>query len=498
MYKKESKKVIMGNLPLFLDNTLNPNNRWVKLSSIVPWDIVEEIYSDKFVSKRGPKALSSRIAFGSLIIQVKLNLTDAETVNQIRENPYLQYFIGLEKYEDEAPFDSSMMTHFRKRLNMSDIKEIDSFLHDLKKSKEEKSKNEKSDDDESGNKGKLIIDATCAPADIHYPTDLGLLNKAREKTEKMIDILWQTRSNKKNKIKPRAYRKKGRSSFTAIIKQKRTSKAKLRGALRIQLSCIKRNLQSIYNLSQYSDLTELGVQLYKDLFVIQTLYLQQQEMFDKKIRSVDNRIVSINQPHVRPIIRGKAAAKTEFGAKVSISLVDDWSFVDTISFDAYNEGSELQEQIEKYKERFGCYPESVHVDKIYRNRNNRLFCKENEIRISGPKLGRPVKNENKLKEQRLQEYEDEGVRNSVEGRFGVGKRKYSLDKIMTKLKETSETVIALIFMIMNLDVILQVVCLRFSMITIAYNQIWGVIRKAFDGYIVKNEGPFYLKIKKTI
>ena len=451
MYKKHKEQPIMGNLPLFFDKTLNPNNRWVKLAAIIPWKSVDEVYEKNFKSNRGPKAISSRTALGALIIQIKLNLTDEETVNQIVENPYLQYFIGLESFQEEEPFDSSMMTHFRKRLNMSDIKDIDKLLHDvsIEKKKDEDSKND--DEDDRNNKGKLIVDATCAPADIHYPTDLGLLNKSREKTELMIDILWTTRHNKEEKLKPRTYRKKGRNIFISIIKMKRPGRKKIRKAIQFQLNCIRRNLKSIEQLNEYSELTNLGSQLYKDLLVIQTLYIQQQELYDKKKKSIPDRIVSISQPHVRPIIRGKASAKTEFGAKISISVVDGWSFVDTISFNAYNEGIELQEQIEMYKKRFGYYPESVHADQIYRNRDNRNFCKNNGIRLSGPKLGRPLNDQTQLKIQRIQEYADEGVRNVVEGRFGVGKRRYGLDKIMTKLKNSSETVIALIFMVMNMD-----------------------------------------------
>ena len=468
MYKKHKKQALMGNLPLFLDGTLNSNNRWVVLSSLIPWSAVEELYSKNFTSHKGPKALPARVALGALIIQTKLNLSDSETVHQITENPYLQYFIGLDQYNIEAPFDSSMMTYFRKRLNLSDIKEIDSLLNKLNNNNTEKKETPLNDDDDKPqNKGKLIVDATCAPADVHYPTDLGLLNKARQKTELMIDILWKTRTNKENKIKPKTYRKKGRKVFLEIIKQKRPGKKKIREAICFQLNCLKRNLKSIGELSKYSDISNLERRLYKDLLVIQTLYLQQQELYDDKKQSVADRIVSISQPHIRPIVRGKASAKTEFGAKISISLVDGWSFVDTISFDAYNEGTELQEQINKYKKRFGYYPESVHADQIYRNRKNRIFCKDLKIRLSGPKLGRPTKDEEKLIEQRQQEYVDNGVRNAVEGRFGVGKRRYSLDKIMTKLIGTSETVIALIFMVMNLDVIIHFLAIhlmRYSLV----------------------------------
>ena len=461
MYVKRFEQPEMANLPLFLNGTLNPENRWIKLAALIPWGDIDKIYAKNFASKLGPNALPSRIAFGALIIQTKLGLTDEETVEQLAENPYLQYFIGLSEFKLEKLFDSSMMTHFRKRFNSPEVIKINDLLHKLetkKKKQESIGKDDDNDNFPTQNKGKLIVDATCAPADIAHPTELGLLNKARLKTEKMIDILWSFYSEKGIKNKPRSYRRKGRQAFSAIIKQKRPGKKKIRAAIRIQLSCVNRNLRSIDRLLNHVSVVKMGSKLHHELLVINTLYQQQQQMFDQCKHSIEDRIVSISQPHIRPIVRGKAKAATEFGAKVSISLIDGWSFVDTIDFDAYNEGVELKSQIEKYRQRFGHYPESIHADKIYRNRGNRKFCKEHNIRLSGPKLGRNTADTEKLKAEKKQIRDDEGIRSAVEGRFGVGKRRYSLDRIMVKLENTSATVIALIFLVMNLD---QLVFLRF-------------------------------------
>ena len=454
MYKKTSSEPKMANLPYFLDSTLNPDNRWVKLSSTIPWQNIEEIYALNFTGKTGPRALPARLAFGSLIIQIKLSLTDEETVEAISENPYLQFFIGFEQYVHKLPFDASMMTHFRQRFSVQDIKDIDELLHLATREVDDDSddnSDDNSDNDPPQNKGSLIVDATCVPADIHYPTDLGLLNKAREKTEAIIDILWSHRSNTEQKTKPRTYREDGRKSFLSVVLKKRVSKKKRREVINKQLHSVRRNLISIKELKKYADLTLLKPSQYRELLVINSLYEQQQYMFDNKATSVNDRIVSIHQPHIRPIVRGKAGAHTEFGAKVSISVVDGWTFTDTISFDSYNEGTELISQIEKYKDRFGYYPESVHADKIYRNKRNRQYCKKYEIRISGPCLGRPPKDKKLRKEQKEIQRQDEAVRNTVEGRFGVAKRKYNLDRIFTKVKGSSETLIALIFMVMNLD-----------------------------------------------
>ena len=90
-------------------------------------------------------------------------------------------------------------------------------------------------------------------------------------------------------------------------------------------------------------------------------------------------------------MRGKAGKAVEFGAKISASNVNGFVFLDKLSWDSYNESGDLQERIEEYKKDRGCYPESVHVDKIYRTRANRAYCKERGIRMSGPPLGRPPK-----------------------------------------------------------------------------------------------------------
>ncbi len=112
-------------------------------------------------------------------------------------------------------------------------------------------------------------------------------------------------------------------------------------------------------------------------------------------------------------------------------------------------------QIKKYKERNGHYPASVHADKIYQNRENRKFCKDNNIRITGKPLGRPRKETGKNKEELLaekqQRYQDDIDRIAVEGRFGVGKRRYGLGLIKSKLKETSETDIYVSILVLNLE-----------------------------------------------
>ena len=168
---------------------------------------------------------------------------------------------------------------------------------------------------------------------------------------------------------------------------------------------------------------------------------QQKYMFDNKVNRVDNRIVSISQPYIRPIVRGKVKAPTEFGAKYDVSIDSKGhARLEKISFDQYNEGRELQDAVERYKKRTGHYPARVLVDQIYRTRENREYCKSHGIEISGPKLGRPSKESRKSTKE---EYRDNTDRIEVERFFSRDKHSFGAGLIMTKLDNTTLTSIAL-------------------------------------------------------
>jgi len=302
------------------------------------------------------------------------------------------------------------MTHFRKRLGGEIIDEVNEWIALEESSRKDSEPQDRSDDDDdqdggvsaetSGqsaqqqpkqmeltNEGELLLDATCAPADIAYPTDLSLLNQAREKLEQIIDIMHEPERGKSPK--PRTYRERARKAYLAVAKQRRVKPRTMRKAIGKQLRFVARDLRIVAGLAETSSLTRLSRRMYKELLVIQELYRQQQEMYDKRIHSVPDRIVSITQPHVRPIVRGKARANVEFGAKLAISVVNGYVFREHLSWDNYNEGNTLQAAVENYRARFGFYPKAVLADQIYRTRENLRYCKENGIRLSGPQLGRP-------------------------------------------------------------------------------------------------------------
>ncbi len=460
MYRSDLHQPEFEDFYLPFGGQLCAENRWVKLAGLVPWLEVERCYRRGLSgSGMGAPAKVARIAFGALIIKERLGVTDEETVEQISENPYLQYFLGLREYRQKALFDPSMMVHFRSRFRQEDFSAINETIIEcaLSQASEAEEKDCDSDDSEDGvtHEGKLLLDATCTPADITYPTDLKLLNEGREKLEAVIDKLHAPFVGKHKK--PRSYRQKARKAYLATAKKKNVGAKKIRVAIGKQLRFIRPDLSHIDTLLEHGSSLSLLTEYERCcLEVIGRLYAQQLEMYEQRTHRVDNRIVSISQPHVRPIVRGKAASKTEFGAKLSVSHVHKgYVLLDKLSWDAYNESGDLIGQVETYKKRFGYYPVSVHVDQIYRTRDNRRWCKAKGIRLSGKPLGRPRKptgqNKAELKAARQQIRQDELDRIPIEGKFGNAKRKGTLDRIMAKLPHTSVSVINIGLIVLNLD-----------------------------------------------
>jgi hypothetical protein len=471
--KKHYEQVSIYDFILPFGGHLKKDNRWVILREMIDWAAIEDEYIQNFDNNEaGPDGYPSDVAFGALYIQRKLRFTDRELVDQIAENPYMQYFLGYKEYINEKPFDPSLLVHFRKRFPEETMNRIiekmfiekaddnnpggggssgGGSLPEQEQDCEETDKQKPEAPSEPLNRGTLVMDASCAPADIAYPTDLELCDKARKWTEVILDHFWKLYGsvNGKNE-KPRTYREVARRRFLKLNKRRRKSAKKIRKELRYQLGCIKRNLGYIeaYELTYGTD------RLFRiecdRLDTIKKFYPQQKEMFDNKSHSVADRIVSLSQPWIRPIVRGKTKSPTEFGAKISISVVNGYTFIDRLSFDAYNEGEaeEFERIVEEYRRRFGCYPARILADKIYRSKNNRAFCKIHGIHLSGPKLGRPGKDH---AEERRIELQEVGERNIVEGKFGNGKRKLGLSLVMAKLKETAGTMISMDVFILNME-----------------------------------------------
>jgi len=353
---------------------LDEQNRWVKLSQCIPWDELAEGYYRSFSTDQGRPAKDARLVIGAVIIKHKLCLSDEETVQQIQENPYLQYFVGLPGYQMQAPFVPSLFVEIRKRMGQEVFEVFHGAIVDAVERKRTKSKALRADD----------------PDDKDPPAS---------RTEK-------------------------------------------------------------------SD--------------------------------CDDRIVSISQPYVRPIVRGKVNKAVEFGSKLSVSLTDTGlARVDHLRWDAFHEGLDLESQVEAYRKRTGYYPEAVLGDTIYGTQDNRRCLKKLGIRFAGKPLGRPRRvteaNQEELKRLKAQRREEYLQRIPIEGKFGQGKNGYRLNYIRAKRADTSSAWINSIFLVMNLLILLKIFFVSWikavrQPLSWIWTSAWALFRYRFAGLCFKMPG----------
>lgn len=489
-YQSQYQLVIPGFETPFEKN-LDPSNRWVVLSKSIPWDRIVNVYLRSMSnSNYGTSNINARMIIGAMIIKHYMGYTDRETIDMIKENVYMQYFVGLSSFTHDRIFDASLFVTIRKRLEQKAANEINEIVvkywneqkeeiaqEENQNQKETQGKESKTIKDQEGQSGEmqdknpedkaqekrgekieeeqeeephlegtLIIDATACPQGITYPTDIKLLNECREHLESMIDSFHEyfvKRQTEEKVIKPRTYREEARKEYLKIAQNKNPGYKKIKKGVRKQLNYIKRNLKHIDKyLTEVKIGSVLSAKQHNYLLRIDQIYAQQLEMYEERKHQVNDRIVNLHQPYVRPIVRGKMPNKVEFGAKIQLAITDKgMCYLDHISWDAFNEGQYLIDSVEKYKTRHGYYPKEVLADKIYCNKANRAWLKFKQIKLKAKPLGRP---------KALSSHVSPGERNPIEGKIGQAKLAYGLNRIQARLSTTSKSWIASIILVLNL------------------------------------------------
>ena len=456
---------------------LDKRNRWVTLADIMPWAEIERLYNSRLNNlSKGAGNKPARMVVGACIIKHKFNLSDVETIEMIRENPYMQYLCGLTELTDQPIFDPSLFVTIRKRISIEDINKMTCEL--LEKERERRQKNQESQE-EDGNgkspqapssnaedldytdsnggkhKGTLKIDATCADAEVRYPVDVDIIHDGCKVLNRYIVHIC-------NKLKIKCIKtsyKDARHWYLELVKRKKKNGKFVRETIACMLKSLQRDLRYITELFfEHKGCREL-LKPHEQciLSAVFDMYQQQRTMHVKGIHTIPNRIVSIFQPHIRPIVRGKAKSKVEFGAKIGAAVCEGYTFIDHHSWDAYNESSDLELQIQNYKKRFGYLPAVVLADKIYMNKNNRRYLKEQEIKTYCKPLGRPPKI--KDPEVLAKMAKAVGERNEVECSFGTGKRIYRANNIRAKRPDTARCWTGMCYFVKNVMKFLRELCL---------------------------------------
>ena len=401
---------------------LDKHNRWVVLGDTLPWAELEKIYNSRLHNNlKGASNKPARMVIGAMIVKHKLSLSDEETIQIIRENPYMQYLCGLTELTDRPIFDPSLFVAVRNRITEKEINDMTVRLLEEERrrkaeaaarnedehgrqggqgcSKEEAAQNKKEDEfakeftDSKGrkHKGVLKMDATCATAEVRYPVDVDIVNDGCRVVDKYIGEVCKAL----HICKPHTAYKDARRAYLLLVKMKKRGGRLVRQTLSYMLSCLGKELRLIVGVfvDHKGSKALLSNSEQRILNATFSMYQQQSEMLANRTHTCANRIVSIFQPHIRPIVRGKAKAKTEFGAKIGASTYEGYTFIDHYSWDAYNESSDMALHIKLFEERFGYLPATILADKIYMNTDNRKLLKEYEINTYSKPLGRPPKKE---------------------------------------------------------------------------------------------------------
>lgn len=396
-FKPRYKQLTIDGFRSSLDG-LDKKNRWVWLGDHLPWDEYEKLYSQTLNNQTvGASAKPARMVIGAMLVKHIIRLSDQDTIEMIQENPYMQYLCGLEEFTDQPIFDPSLFVDLRKRISDEDINKMTEAL--MKREQEMKDEIRKREEDKARDRGEeppaapavdenaaafvdsqgrkhegvLKIDATCADAEVRYPVDVDIIDDGCSVMDRFIRRICKHAGISV----PYTYYGKARNAYRYLVKMKKKGGKLVKETIGQMLSCLHRDILTLIDLTAGEFRYRLEC-LRKDqrrvLDATMKMYFQQEQMFRTGEHSCKDRIISIFQPHVRPIVRGKA---------------------------------------------------------------NRAVLKDLEIINYSKPLGRPPKEPPSPESQALMA-KAVGQRNEIECSFGTGKRVYQANDIRAKLPETAE------------------------------------------------------------
>jgi IS5 family transposase len=397
---------------------------------------MEEVYREYFSDRMGRPAKDSRLICGLLVVKHTKGFSDEEVVEEYLENPYVQAFCGEERFVTEGGIDPSLLSKIRKRLGKAFFRQLENDVLEVLKRRQMVRRREH------------LLDATVVPANMEYPTDAKLLNRARQWVVKAIRVI-RRRCDVKGKV--RTYCRKAQAAYLGFQKKRKRTKAAVRLMRGKLLRYLRRNIGQLEKLLRgYGERLKAKERkvLEDRLRTVKTIYDQQRELWKTRARTVKDRIVSLHLPHIRPIVRGKDGRDVEFGPKVLLSWVDGFGFLDGLKFEAHNEGALWGESLELHKKRFGEFPTESTGDGIFGTRANRAMLKEKGVRGGVKALGRSASTTENKKWLR----EKQKIRGSrMEGIIGHAKNHFGLDRIRYTIKDGEEMWIRLGVLAMNLS-----------------------------------------------
>jgi len=414
---------------------LDEDNSWVKFSKLIPWKKLTTLHDSYFVSKRLRTVKDGRLMLGLILGKFRTGLSDRGILDFFYENPYFQYFCGLDQFASKGMklvAHNSLLSKRRKQLGAAYFQKFEEeILEILKEHKLVKGK-------------KCLLDATVFCSNISYPNDVKLLNKVRSwSCDKILQL-------KKTLNLPfiRTYKRIAKKVYLNFAKKKKKSKKLIRSSRKKMLQFTKRNIAQLENilkqvqekissknfeLSYEIDLKAIYQEIKQKLITAKEIYAQQSQMHKANNNSIEDRIVNFEQPWIRPIVRGKEGRSVEFGAKAHISSSDGFALIDKVEHRAFSEKLELKDSIKQHQTRFNRKPKELLIDDAYSSHDNKAFLRENNIEHSLKFTGKQT-DKKKIYHKRKMRKE----RSKIEGVIGNLKKDYSMKIVTLKIKEGAE------------------------------------------------------------
>ena len=274
-----------------------------------------------------------------------------------------------------------------------------------------------------------MTDATCYESYMRFPTDMRLLWECLEWLYRQIC----RHCGELGIRRPRNKYADVAGVYQSYCKKRKRKASRTRMLKRRMLRLLEKLITQMDEIHRGYGASLRYTQDYgKRLSIIRKVLVQEKERFEG--RKVSDRIVSIDRHYVRPIVRGKETKSVEFGAKVNNIQIDGISFIEHLSFKAFNEGIRLKDCIRMQQKLMNVRVRCVAADSIYANNANRKFCTKYGISTSFVRKGRAAKDEPLRKVLRSELSRERATR--LEGSFGTQKQHYSLSRIKARNRET--------------------------------------------------------------
>lgn len=445
MYTKESKNHQYSfTHDWFVVPKLDENHELIKISKAIDWAALSDKLAQFYCPDNGRPAKPSRAKIGLLILKHLYQFSDDDLVDLIKRDLYAQYLCDVSFSEAVNFIHPTSLTKFRKQIGLSGIKLIEEeVLNSLKRAKSLKGR-------------KLVSDTTVVPSNIAYPTDISLLEKVRQKAVGYLETA--------KELGAKTYRTYKRTAKKVFVQYQKIRHHTIKSRRRVQKQLrqfAQRNIQqlrgAVNNLKE--TLKDTGSQAVnsidkakkkftketeKFLSTAQEILAQQKDVY--KDLPVKERIVSVHQPHLRPMVRGKYPVNVEFGPKILLNLKNNFLFLEQLSFNNVSDSQLLDIALKGYQERFGSMPTQLAADRGFWSKENHQLAEDYGIKkIAIENKGKSSYLKGKPFRERLRR-----LRCSIEAKISLAKRKYGLSRTRYNIQNGEEIWVRLGLIAMNL------------------------------------------------